>query len=583
MIESILLAGATIAAGAEPAIVASAPAIAATAPTIAATAPEAANDLVRGAIGGAFVIGVSFLAGFAVFRRSSAALCALLMVLAAAALEFSALGLFNPPSAKVLVALQGLFAASVLIYLSSTVGAAKRNIFIGTLIFAAALSMLGMGAINFFGKADLSGLMRNGLFGVVMATAGLAAVQSLRGDQGARLLLPGAVILAAAPLAGPVFSTTIASLTPHALFTFGVLAASLVALTETGPVAGGASPLTTPEFAEAGPTTTMEDRLLVSENQLAEVLDYAGIAVMDWNQESVHHTPSFSTLFDAEPSMRLSPTRLRDLVHPSDESRFKHDVFGRHEGDGAFDSVFGLRNGTRVRLRGARAVSADGDLERLVVFAEAAPDDSPKLWDAASVGAVSAAAVTGLAQTINKTEAGANGAENAPKADPATSQSRLFGPGQLEETAVPGGAMLHVADPLTDGPGAASGERRAQAGDDRRRANGARRRDDAATTVETGLSAGGAASALATLEPDIKAALAKGHLKAAFQPIVALSNRKIRGYEALLRATGGEASKAINTLPIEEIVRLADRQGQGGALATMMLDASADYLRMLIK
>lgn len=572
MIESFFLAGATSIASSI-SIAVSSPASGADAVVSSVLADSTianANDLVRGAIGGAFIIGVSFLAGFAVFRRSSAALCALLMVLAAAALEFSWLGLFNPPSAKVLVFLQALFGASVLIYVSATVDVVKRNPFVGALIFAGALSMIGMGGINFLGRTDLSGLVRTGMISVSVFTALLAALQSLRRDHGARLLLPGAAILAAAPLTGPLFSATLVSLTPHALFTFGVLAASLVVLTEGGFQAAAVSPLSSSAVdGDAAPVATMEDKLLVSENQLAEVLDYAGIAVMDWNEQTVHHTPSFSQIFNAEEGGRLSPTRLRDLIHPSDQSRFKHDVFGRHHGDGSFDDVFRLSDGARVRVRGARAVSQSGDLERLVVFAEVAPDETPKLWDAADAGSVAAAGAASIPAVVAATRskqmpesfssprasenaAGDHGVEDSD----AHPKSRLFGPGQLEP--------------------------RRQSEDER-----SRNSSDLDQRFEgDGEGAAGAPLAAAFLkpvEPDIRKALEQGHLKAAFQPIVALSNRKIRGYEALLRATGGEASRAINDLPIEEIVRLADRQSQGGALAQMMLEASAEHLSRLMK
>ena len=81
------------------------------APFLVETGAADPGDLVRGAIGGAFIIGAAFLSGFAVFRRSAAAVCALLMVLAAAAIEFSLLGFFRFQSDAVFVFLQGLLGA----------------------------------------------------------------------------------------------------------------------------------------------------------------------------------------------------------------------------------------------------------------------------------------------------------------------------------------------------------------------------------------------------------------------------------------------------------------------------------------
>ena len=44
-------------------------------------------ELGRGVIAGAFIVAAAFLAGYAAIRRSGLAVCALLMVVAAAALE----------------------------------------------------------------------------------------------------------------------------------------------------------------------------------------------------------------------------------------------------------------------------------------------------------------------------------------------------------------------------------------------------------------------------------------------------------------------------------------------------------------
>lgn len=355
-------------------------------------------DLVRGAIGGAFIIGVAFLAGFAVFRRNSAAVCALLMVLAAAALEFSWLGLFKVPSPKVMVLLQGVFGASILIYLSATIRAVKNNAILGGLMFAGALTMIGVGVINFLGRVEANVLMLNGLFAVGGFAVLLTLVQSARGDHGARLLLPGALITMAAPFTGHLFGADAVSMTPHALFTFGILTASLVALTESAPSLSRDIGFTDmqPAMMHAQDAQSPEEKMLVSENQLAQVLDYSGVAVWDWSENEAHQTESFAQLFEADDVVRVTPRRLRDFIHPSDRARFEHDVFGRHQGDGAFDISLKLRNDNRVRLRGARAVDPAGELERLVVFAEKAADDMPKLWDTtpAIAGAAGAAVAT---------------------------------------------------------------------------------------------------------------------------------------------------------------------------------------------
>ena len=450
------------------------------------------GDLVRGAIGGAFIIGIAFLAGSAVFRRSSASVCALLMVLAAAALEFSWLGLFNLPSSKMMVMLQGVFAASVLIYLSSTVRAAKHNPLLGGLMFAGALTFIGLGLINFLGRtADASGMMRAGLFAVGAFSIGLAVLQSIRGDQVARMLLPGALIAMAAPITGDLYGAGALSLTPHALFTFGVLAASLVALTETG-----VSRMAEVGYADMQPAmlhgaseNSADEKMRVSENQLAQVLDYSGVAVWDWSETEAHQSESFASLFDADPVIRITPTRLRDLVDSKDLARFEDEVFGRKKGDGSFDVNVKLKNSQAVRLRGARAIDEKGELERLVVFAEKAKDSTPSLWDAAKPASVASAAAVSSA-----------------KAD---------------------------------------------------------------------------AKGKAFLTADIGEALEKKHLEAAFQPIVSLDDQSVQGYEALLRPTGDAVG--FENLSTEEIVAAAEAQAKGGALASMMLASSADFLAGKIK
>ena len=52
-------------------------------------------ELMRGAVAGAFIVAMAFLAGYAAIRRSGLAVCALLMVAGAAALEFSWLGFMS--------------------------------------------------------------------------------------------------------------------------------------------------------------------------------------------------------------------------------------------------------------------------------------------------------------------------------------------------------------------------------------------------------------------------------------------------------------------------------------------------------
>jgi len=344
---------------------------------------DAATDLGRGAIAGALVVGAAFLAGFAVFRRGVAAACALLMVLAAAALEFSWLGLFAEPDPRLALFFQGLFAAAAILFLSSTIRVARDNALIGGLMFALALTLVGIGIINFTGRAEVAGLMRYAFGGVGLLAIALAASQAVR-DEGARLLLPGiAAVIAAGVLA---VSGQAGPFAVHALFTLGVLGASLVALTESNRprvsehglrmrASAEAVDLPPPAMQTAGEGASPEDVLQVSENQLAQVLDYSGISVWDWSAEGAHQSPGLATLMGTSTGPRpFTPNEMRAFIHRDDQLRFDRKVLSGEDGDGSFDFHVRLVDGRSVRLRGARAADPHGLVERLVVFAEPAAE-----------------------------------------------------------------------------------------------------------------------------------------------------------------------------------------------------------------
>ncbi len=340
-----------------------------------------ALELGRGAIAGAFIIGAAFLAGYAAIRRSGLAVCALLMVAGAAALEFSWLGFFASLPSDIAVLIQGIFAASAIVFLSASVGAARYNPLLGGVMFTAALVIGGMGLINFFDRIDLAPLMRLAVFGVGGFAIILAITQAFRGDSGARLILPGVAIAALAPLFGPLAGVEAAgfSLLPHGLFTFGVLAASLVALTEGVPprapsvAAGMGEPLhgftAAPEHRSHHDNRTADRDDLDLDSQLARVLDYAGVATWDWSGDSVDQTDSLPKLLGADSSAPFTPDALRNFIHKDDVARFEKDVLSPI--DGPFDVSLKLFDGRQIRLRGARAAHDDnGKLERLVAFIE---------------------------------------------------------------------------------------------------------------------------------------------------------------------------------------------------------------------
>jgi len=468
-----------------------------------------------GVIIGAMVVGAAFLIGMAALKRSAAATCGFFLLVFATALQAIWLGLIPAPGENLMLLMLGLLAASALIFLSSTIGMVGRNQLLGGLVFAGALSMAGIGVINAALAGEASSLLRLGLGAVAVVAVGLSALASMKGDVAAKLILPGAILAAAAPfMLGVVGAGSPLALAPHALFAIGVLTASLVALGEFGSAPSAAfgrdgfsgSSFATGESVSPREAYSAEQALRVSENQLAEVLDYAGVAVWDWNRQGSHQTPSFAARMGADCDGAFSPEMMKDFIHTSDAKRFETHVCGSTEGDGGFDETIKLHNGKIVRMRGARAVDANGALERIVVFLETASaktantgvdSDALKRAAASLTSAAAAAAAAPIQDAKNET-------------GPAIAQS-------------------HVKEPAP------------------------------------------------TLTDEIVAALDRSELAAAFQPIICLETGKACGAEALLRwpKAASETSKAA---PTEEIVRLAQEAGKGSALATLMLTATANQI-----
>lgn len=358
-------------------------------------------ELGRGVIAGALLVSAAYLAGYAVLRRGTAAFCALLMVLAAAGLQLGWLGFAENLAPRLSVLLQGVFGAAAIVYISSVARIVRRNAIIGGVMLAAALTLVGIGVINLTGRGDAAGLMRIGL-GVVAGVAVLLSLLQWRRDPTARLLLPGAVLAGLAPLSAQFggFLGEGAALLAPALFAIGVIAASLVALTEDSlprsPELGlrehGShhSPEAAAMFhAEARECEAETDEhLRLSETQLAKVADYAGVAVWDWCPHGAHQTDGMPTLMGADSRAPFSPEAIRAFIHKDDLGKLEGKILAGSLGDGSFDQVLKLHDGRLLRFRGARAVDDRGDLERIVAFIESIPDPGKA---ARGAGAASAA------------------------------------------------------------------------------------------------------------------------------------------------------------------------------------------------
>lgn len=476
-------------------------------------------DLARGAIAGSFIAAAAFLAGYAAIRRSGLAVCALMMVLGAGALQFSWLGFLPAASPQMIVLIQALFAAAAIVFLSGSIGAARHNHVLGGLMFVAALVIGGMGLINFFDRIELGALMRWSLIGVAAFAMILTVLQAFRGDTGARLILPGVVMAAAAPFVGPfgLGETGGMNIASHGLFTLGVLTASIVALTEgaaprfagaAGGVAGqaadniaysaaanaqgfeAASFSREPVAGEARFASRRNERDdIVLDSQIARVLDYAGVSVWDWSPERADQTESLPSLLGADCAAPFTPDALRQFIHDDDAARFEAEVAAPI--DGPFDVSLKLFDGRAVRMRGARAADEEsGSLERLVAFIEAAPTTEKTSGNGVSGDAVRLA---------------------------------------TEAAIVPVSAVPLSADPMA---------------------------------------------------AKLSMALEKGDIVAAFQPIVALADKRVAGYEALARWRDQEEGAEEGP---ETFVRAAEKAGKGGALARAMLDQAGTFLADKIK
>jgi EAL domain-containing protein (putative c-di-GMP-specific phosphodiesterase class I) len=508
--------------------------MAAEAPLAAAPELFSSSAIARGAIIGAMLICAAFLAGVAVLRSSAAAFSGFVMVASAGILLVFWLGLAGEPGPALSPLLQGIFAAAVLIFLTATVPLASRNRLLGGALFVGALSIVGIAVLNVVLVGEATHLQRMGLYAAGLATLVIAGVDAFRGDNGARLILPGAVLAGAAPLMfGMGGSTGPLAIAPQAIFAAGVLTAGLVALLNPASArayAGLSSDATAQRF-DGGDRQhgrrhndhASRHAATVSENQLAQVLDYSGIAVWDWSRSANHQTTSFGEVMGADCDGLFTPEAIREFIHPGERDRFEQRIFGPSEGDGGFDEVMKLVGGQSVRMRGARAVAKDGSLERIVVFLErsecVAQHEAVKP-DALKLAAVS---LTGAAAALPA----------PPRCHDIASPHHHhdYGDHDQEPKAEPKKAPI--------------------------------------------------AKSLAPENAPVVRAIDEGSVVAAFQPIVSFETGKVCGAEALLRVMRDGA--VIEGESAEEFVRKAAVAGKGRAVAAAMLKQAAEHASERIK
>ncbi len=377
---------------------------------VSAGAGQGDTELFRGAILGALAIGFALLTAHAALRRGAIAYSAAFMVGSAAVLELFWLGFLVPPMATMLVLIQGMFAASAIIFLTASIRAARNNSVLGGILFAASLVFVGVGIINLLGRADFSTAMRYSLGAIGGFAFIFSLIQSVRGDMGARLVLPGAVLVAAGIIIA--FFGQSGGIMAHGLFASGVIAAGIVAIAERSlygfiPTGGrmpghatladqprfdrqapvepglalasaaatgskGAAPKASPEPAIAAPPER-EDY----DSRLMDVLDFSGICVWDWSRSGILQTPSLCAILGSDCNADFTPEAMRAFVSPGYLAQFEAEVLGHGTGDGGFDTMIVLHNHQSVRVRGARAVDRAGRLERVVALFELPQEPIP--------------------------------------------------------------------------------------------------------------------------------------------------------------------------------------------------------------
>jgi EAL domain-containing protein (putative c-di-GMP-specific phosphodiesterase class I) len=417
-------------------------------------------------------------------RSSGAAWWGLLMIATAGAMQFFNLGFAEPLGAPAALMTGGLFAAAALIFCAASLSAPRSSALLSGAMYAGALALAGVSAMNVALGGEASHVIRFAIIAAGVSCAALAAFGALRNDAAAQLILPGAALVLASPFAGPAIATS-------AVFAIGVLAASLSALigggraTRRGVTVNEAIHMHAPEEPHTEQCYRFEPA--VSDNKLAAILDYSGVAVWDWTPRASDQTNTFADRMGAGNNGAFTPEALREFIAESDREKLERRVFGLGGADGPFDEVLNFADGRRMRLRGARAVDDLGRLERIVMFAEEAPK-------AASL---------------------------AP--------ARVFA--------------------------------------------GADARDPALAAAAATLTGAAAKTAKAAAHSPIVKALEAGELEAAFQPIVGLDDRAVKGCETLLRWPAAEARG--EAMGAEAIVAAAEEAGKGGAVARLMLDAAA--------
>jgi len=323
---------------------------------------DAKGALTQGAIIGGLTMAGALFSGLGAARRSassSGAQTAALLLLAAAGMETAVFGY-----AKAAPFWIAGFAAAVTLHLAALCGALASG---AGRVLAVVLSALAAAPAA---GAAFTPLLRAAPGGVLIALAGLApvvlVVASLFGaPRPARWAIPGALAAAAAlpatlfgSLAGP--GSWFSAYGSHVLLALGLALAGFASLGAARPAAVRASPA--PGRAD--------------DKTLTDVLDYAGLAVWDWGRErGADASVGARRLIAPGVDGPRGADAVLDALSIDGRRDFEAALSERE--DGPFDARLSMRDGRTLRMRGARAVDADGDVERVVAIFEEAGDAPP--------------------------------------------------------------------------------------------------------------------------------------------------------------------------------------------------------------
>ncbi|MEM6537779.1 MAG: hypothetical protein AAF668_08645 [Pseudomonadota bacterium] len=339
-----------------------------------------------------------------------------------------AAGAVPPLASGSMIIFKGCVGAALLLFAGMSLQPARANTGVALVLAGSAVLVLGASLLNSIFAGLTAGFVDGALVVSVAGVLGLAGFGLLKGDAGSAFFAPGIV----AGVLGLMFASTggamgaaaaLFAIGGVAIASFGATAGEFLERPQLGGVfreRGVSKENVTPTFqgktsrvsngssrydlarlldekpADTGPTEedssadgpalpassegSSESAALESyDSQLAQALDYVGVAVWDWTPKLSKKTASFATVLSLKDVAIEAPSDFVGLFDQETQATMQTSVLGTDGTDGSFDMVCRLKNDKPVRVRGARAATPDGKLERLVVFVERADSkDLPK-------------------------------------------------------------------------------------------------------------------------------------------------------------------------------------------------------------